>query len=196
MSVQEQQKFVMQRNESDETEAVQTPSSILLSFCHALLVAVIYYWTIHKHGAPWAWLFPITVPPSACRELVGTPARETPLTHVKYRAVAQLSWQEKSEKKLASIALSCPGSFLSSLDATLPSQLLKQTPVLCSSQCSPGYRHQNWTCESGLNLTKMSNSSRKVLHFCVHAWPLFCLDTFPISPSDHWGEQNAVLYIK
>lgn len=43
MSVQEQQKSVMQRTESGKAEAVQTPSSILLSFCHALLVAVIYY---------------------------------------------------------------------------------------------------------------------------------------------------------
>lgn len=149
-------------------------NQINLKLCKLLLQfywvsAMLYLWpwsiteTIHKHGAPWPWLFPITVPP---RELVGTPAGETPLTHVKYGAVAQLSWQEKVRSWSA---LHCPGSFLGHwmLPTFTPPE---QTPVLCSSQCSPGCRHQNWTCDSGLNLTKMSNSSRKVLHFCVHAW--------------------------
>lgn len=101
-------------------------NQINLKLCKLLLQfywvsAMLYLWpwsiteTIHKHGAPWPWLFPITVPPRACRELVGTPAGETPLTHVKYGAVAQLSWQEKSEK-LVSTALSWELS--RSLDAT------------------------------------------------------------------------------
>lgn len=105
---------------------------VKLKLCKLLLQfywvsAMLYLWlwsiteTIHKLGigAPWAWLFPITVPPSACRELVGTPARGTFPVHVKYQAVAQLSCQENlCEKELVSIALSCPESFLSSLDAT------------------------------------------------------------------------------
>lgn len=152
---------------------------------------MLYLWlwciieTIRKLGATWTSLFlrallPSALPTTAPRVLFGYDLLQGPCR----RALNSELWLGTSDKKFSlkrsfiSIALSCPGSVPTSFFASFtPSGADAGTLSPC---CSPGCRHQKWKCNSGLNLTEISDSIENVFSSIItntllHKWHHLCV---------------------